>query len=95
MKRVTFKNRDIDVVGDIYLPPNFDEDKAYTTVVLTIWPGWPIEIRNSSRRPGEGISCPRRRRARSSDRPKPVVPGDMFTPYLHIDTLKVKSRNFH
>lgn len=30
----------------------------------------------------------------SRDRPKPVVPRDMFTPDLHIDTLKVKSRNF-
>ncbi len=31
----------------------------------------------------------------SRDRPKPVVTRDMFTPDLHIDTLKVKSRNFH
>ncbi|MBB4279084.1 hypothetical protein GGE12_006897 [Rhizobium mongolense] len=29
-------------------------------------------------------------------KPKPViVPRDMFVPDLHIDTLKVKSRNFH
>lgn len=34
MKRVTFKNRDIDVVGNIYLPPDFDGDKGYPTVVL-------------------------------------------------------------
>lgn len=31
----------------------------------------------------------------SRDRLKPVVPRDMFVPELHIDTLKVKSRNFH
>lgn len=31
----------------------------------------------------------------SRDRPKPVVPRDLFTPDLHIDTLKVKARNFH
>lgn len=31
----------------------------------------------------------------SRDRPKPIVPRDLFTPDLHIDTLKVKSRNFH
>lgn len=31
----------------------------------------------------------------SRDRPKLVVLRDMFTPDLHIDTLKVKSRNFH
>ncbi|AVH45017.1 DNA polymerase [Agrobacterium tumefaciens] len=37
---------------------------------------------------GGGVPDPR-------DRPKPVVPRDMFTPDLHIDTLKVKSRNFH
>ncbi|QCM14107.1 DNA polymerase III subunit alpha (plasmid) [Agrobacterium tumefaciens] len=30
----------------------------------------------------------------SRDRSKPMVPRDMFTPDLHIDTLKVKSRNF-
>ncbi|MBY3544725.1 error-prone DNA polymerase, partial [Rhizobium laguerreae] len=30
------------------------------------------------------------------DKPKPVVAArDMFVPDLHIDTLKVKSRNFH
>jgi error-prone DNA polymerase len=30
------------------------------------------------------------------DTPKPVTrPRDMFVPDLHIDTLKVKSRNFH
>ncbi|MGZ2426591.1 DNA polymerase III alpha subunit [Rhizobium laguerreae] len=30
------------------------------------------------------------------DKPKPmVVPRDMFVPDLHIDTLRVKSRNFH
>ncbi|KPF41433.1 error-prone DNA polymerase [Rhizobium sp. AAP43] len=30
------------------------------------------------------------------DKPRPVVsPRDMFTPDLHIDTLKVKTRNFH
>jgi error-prone DNA polymerase len=28
------------------------------------------------------------------DKPKPFVRRDMFTPDLHIDTLKVKSRNF-
>lgn len=31
----------------------------------------------------------------SRDRPTPIVPRDMFVPDLHIDTLKVKSRNFH
>jgi error-prone DNA polymerase len=31
----------------------------------------------------------------SRDRPKPVVPRDLFTPDRHIDTLKVKARNFH
>jgi error-prone DNA polymerase len=31
----------------------------------------------------------------SRDRPKVVRPRDMFVPDLHIDTLKVKSRNFH
>jgi error-prone DNA polymerase len=31
----------------------------------------------------------------SRDRPKPIVPRDLFTPDLHIDTLKVKSRNLH
>lgn len=31
----------------------------------------------------------------SCDRPKPVVARDLFTPDLHIDTLKIKSRNFH
>ncbi|OCJ02309.1 hypothetical protein A6U86_32350 [Rhizobium sp. AC27/96] len=31
----------------------------------------------------------------SRDRPKPVVPRDLFTLDLHIDTLKVKVRNFH
>ncbi|MDP9564029.1 UNVERIFIED_ORG: hypothetical protein J2740_005246 [Rhizobium nepotum] len=31
----------------------------------------------------------------SRGKPKPVVPRDLFTPDLHIDTLKVKSRNFH
>lgn len=30
----------------------------------------------------------------SRDRPKVVRPRDMFVPDLHIDTLKVKSRNF-
>lgn len=30
----------------------------------------------------------------SRDRPKPIVPRDMFIPDLHIDTLKVKARNF-
>jgi error-prone DNA polymerase len=30
------------------------------------------------------------------DKPKPVVaPRDMFVPDLHIDTLKIKARNFH
>lgn len=30
------------------------------------------------------------------DKSKPVVaPRDIFTPDLHIDTLKIKSRNFH
>ncbi|WP_221980715.1 hypothetical protein, partial [Rhizobium laguerreae] len=30
------------------------------------------------------------------DKPKPVIAvRDMFVPDLHIDTLKVKSRNFH
>lgn len=30
------------------------------------------------------------------DVPKAVLlPRDMFTPDLHIDTLKVKARNFH
>lgn len=31
----------------------------------------------------------------SRERPKVVQARDMFTPDLHIDTLKVKSRNFH
>jgi len=30
----------------------------------------------------------------SRERPKPVVPRDLFTPDLHINTLKVKARNF-
>ncbi|OCJ58639.1 hypothetical protein A6U94_23900 [Agrobacterium tumefaciens] len=30
----------------------------------------------------------------SRDSPKPIVPRDMFTPDLHIDTLKVKARKF-
>jgi error-prone DNA polymerase len=30
------------------------------------------------------------------DTPKPVIaPRDMFVPDLHIDTLKIKARNFH
>ncbi|MBY5711856.1 error-prone DNA polymerase [Rhizobium leguminosarum] len=30
------------------------------------------------------------------DNPKPIVsPRDMFVPHLHIDTLKIKARNFH
>ncbi|OWK23172.1 hypothetical protein AJ87_41905 [Rhizobium yanglingense] len=31
----------------------------------------------------------------SRDRPPAVKPRDIFTPDLHIDTLKIKSRNFH
>lgn len=31
----------------------------------------------------------------SRDEPKPIVPRDLFTPDLHINMLKGKSRNFH
>ncbi|MNV73617.1 hypothetical protein D3C71_1667800 [compost metagenome] len=34
IKRVTFRNRDIEVVGNIHLPPDFEEVGAYPAVVL-------------------------------------------------------------
>ncbi|MCD7900443.1 MAG: alpha/beta hydrolase [Bacteroides sp.] len=37
-KNVTFKNRTIDVAGDLYLPPNFDESRKYAAIV-TVHPG--------------------------------------------------------
>ncbi|MFK0335340.1 alpha/beta hydrolase [Rhizobium sp. NPDC090275] len=35
MKRVSFKNRGIEVVGNIHLPPDFDEGRAYSAIVLS------------------------------------------------------------
>ncbi|WP_018901364.1 alpha/beta hydrolase [Rhizobium sp. 2MFCol3.1] len=35
LKRVSFKNRGIEVVGNIHLPPNFDEGRAYPAIVLS------------------------------------------------------------
>lgn len=37
-KNVTFKNRAIDVAADLYLPPNFDENKKYAAII-TVHPG--------------------------------------------------------
>lgn len=34
MKRISFKNRHIDVVGNLYLPPGFDENRAYLALVI-------------------------------------------------------------
>ncbi len=34
MKRVSFRNRNIEIVGTIYLPPDFDEAGAYPAIVL-------------------------------------------------------------
>lgn len=34
IKRVSFKNKDIEVVGNIHLPPDFDQTSAYPTIVL-------------------------------------------------------------
>lgn len=34
MKRVSFKNRHIDVIGNIHLPPHFDESQRYPALVL-------------------------------------------------------------
>lgn len=34
MKRVSFKNRNIDVVGNLHLPDGFDETKSYAALVL-------------------------------------------------------------
>jgi len=34
MKRVEFNNRDINVVGNLFLPSNFDENQKYPTIVI-------------------------------------------------------------
>jgi uncharacterized protein len=35
MKRISFRNRDIEVVGNIHLPPGFNEGGAYPAIVLS------------------------------------------------------------
>lgn len=35
MRRVTFRNRDIEIVGDLHLPDDFREDARYPALVLT------------------------------------------------------------
>lgn len=35
IKRVSFRNRDIEVVGNIHLPPDFDEGGIYPAIVLS------------------------------------------------------------
>jgi len=35
MRRVTFRNRDIEIVGNLHLPDDFREDGRYPAVVLT------------------------------------------------------------
>ena len=37
-KDITFKNRTIDVAGDLYLPSDFDENKKYAAII-TVHPG--------------------------------------------------------
>lgn len=34
MKRISFRNRDIEVVANLYLPPDFDEGRSYPALVL-------------------------------------------------------------
>lgn len=34
VKNVTFRNRDIDMAGNLYLPENFDEKKTYPAVIV-------------------------------------------------------------
>lgn len=38
MKRISFKNRTIEVVGNLHLPPGFDESRSYPAIVL-VTPG--------------------------------------------------------
>lgn len=46
--------------------------------------------------PGRGDEFARGGGPDPRDQPKPVIAArDLFVPDLHIDTLKVKSRNFH
>ena len=33
MQAVTFKNRSIDLAGNLYLPPNFDRKERYAAIV--------------------------------------------------------------
>lgn len=35
MKRVTFRNKDIDIAGNLYVPDDLDEQQAYAAIVLT------------------------------------------------------------
>lgn len=34
MKRISFKNRNIEIAGNIHLPPGFDERRSYPALVL-------------------------------------------------------------
>ena len=34
MRRVTFRNRDIEIVGNLHLPEDFQEDGRYAALVL-------------------------------------------------------------
>ena len=38
MQSVTFKNRNIDLAGNLYLPPNFDQRRTYAAIVA-VHPG--------------------------------------------------------
>jgi uncharacterized protein len=38
MQSITFKNRDIDMAGNLYLPPNFDKNGSYPAIVV-VHPG--------------------------------------------------------
>lgn len=35
MKRVSLKNKNIDIVGNLHLPSGFDETRSYAALVLT------------------------------------------------------------
>src|SRR5689334_12676472 len=38
MRHITFKNRSIDMAGNLYLPPDFDENGSYPAIVV-VHPG--------------------------------------------------------
>ncbi|CUX50957.1 hypothetical protein [Agrobacterium deltaense] len=50
IKRVSFKNKDIEVVGNIHLPLDFDQTSSYPAIVLAT-PGSSVRSRSERSTP--------------------------------------------